>query len=332
MKNNKILLDKIDAYLKGKMSTQEIKSFESVIATDDKLAEMVEMQRFEMDAMEELVAEDLKSKIQNWKINPPVFEPEEKKIAKPKWGWAFAALVILLMVAGLFYVYNNHQTPASSENPDPAKTQTEPTSNPSSNKVESKPKTIEKKETPPVNYAEKETPIDEKKAKENPTGIDENPYELLAMNTYEATDSKFSNLSQLRSGTEGSTESVLSLGIAAFKDKKNIEVAIAEFQKIDKAQYPDEYQIAQRYLAHAYFQKEAYQKAIPLFQSMANQSESTATTRDEAEWFLTLSLLSEYPDHQRQVDALIEKMIDPDNYHHHAQDAAELKIKLSEIK
>jgi len=294
MKNNKILLDKIDAYLKGKMSTQEIKSFESVIATDDKLAEMVEMQRFEMDAMEELVAEDLKSKIQNWKINPPVFEPEEKKIAKPKWGWAFAALVILLMVAGLFYVYNNHQTPASSENPDP--------------------------------------PIDEKKAKENPTGIDENPYELLAMNTYEATDSKFSNLSQLRSGTEGSTESVLSLGIAAFKDKKNIEVAIAEFQKIDKAQYPDEYQIAQRYLAHAYFQKEAYQKAIPLFQSMANQSESTATTRDEAEWFLTLSLLSEYPDHQRQVDALIEKMIDPDNYHHHAQDAAELKIKLSEIK
>lgn len=59
--------DKIEAFLDRQLPEEERQAFEQAIAQDPDLATRVELQRFERDAMELLVEQDLREDIKTWK-------------------------------------------------------------------------------------------------------------------------------------------------------------------------------------------------------------------------------------------------------------------------
>lgn len=65
MDNDK-LFEKIESYLKGELSIEEMTAFEDEIKNNPKLAEAVDMHRFEWDVLEILVETDLRDKMMLW--------------------------------------------------------------------------------------------------------------------------------------------------------------------------------------------------------------------------------------------------------------------------
>lgn len=79
MDNDK-LFEKIESYLKGELSIEEMTAFENEIKNNPKLAEAVDMHRFEWDVLEILVETDLRDKMMLWDkpfSNTPSVNSEE---------------------------------------------------------------------------------------------------------------------------------------------------------------------------------------------------------------------------------------------------------------
>jgi hypothetical protein len=320
MNFNEQLFDKIEDYLKGKLSVEQATSFEKEIANDPSLAEMVEMHRFEQDGMEYLVEKDLKQKLKDWETKPPTDEGK-KNDQNPFWKYGLG-LLLLAIIASVFIW--NRNTPIS----DPLSPTEEPASEippPNTTPVElenNKEEPAKKKRNIADSDPEKSDPII---PKTDPVKPQRNDYLALAESSYILPD----NLSSgLRSTGSKETKNVLSPGLKAFAEDK-MDVAISEFNKISIEKNPEEYKQAQEYLAHAYFKNEKYEKASIIFKSIADQSKMTAL--DRAEWYLLLSLLPDYKNQTIQVDALLEKMTDPESYHNYADPAAKIKSELEKI-
>ena len=74
------LFEKIESFLKGELSLEEMSAFENEIKNNPKLAKAVDIYRFEWDAMEVLVETDLRDKIIQWDkpfSNTPSVNSEE---------------------------------------------------------------------------------------------------------------------------------------------------------------------------------------------------------------------------------------------------------------
>ncbi|MFT4663867.1 MAG: tetratricopeptide (TPR) repeat protein [Polaribacter sp.] len=119
-------------------------------------------------------------------------------------------------------------------------------------------------------------------------------------------------------------------GITAYVEGKDMKQAVLSFQKINRSKEREDYDLAKPFLAHAYFKLGEYQKAKPLFEHLSNNSEVKIV--EDAEWFLVLSLLSDYRKEQDKVEALLSKMLKIENKHRHIKDAIYLKEDLEKIK
>lgn len=99
MNKKDALLIKIDAYLRGYLPNAEKKALEQQMATDADLAKRVEQQRRHLDALELLLEDDLKTKMQNW-------EADIEKEKYQKKGKFFGGALFILIILGAFYVFS----------------------------------------------------------------------------------------------------------------------------------------------------------------------------------------------------------------------------------
>lgn len=101
---NDSLFEKIEEYLKDELPEAEKKAFEAKIQSDGQLATQVELQRFELDAIELLIEEDLRKDMAAWKNSTDTKLSPDGRSANPL-RWIFP-LVILGGIAFALYFFN----------------------------------------------------------------------------------------------------------------------------------------------------------------------------------------------------------------------------------
>lgn len=309
MKRDETQFDKIERYLRGELSEEENQEMEKAIAEDPDLAEELEYQQLELDAMELILEDKLRGKMESWKQSPP---------PPPKGGnggyhfWIAGVLVLSLIAFGVWFW--QIQPVKSIE-----KITTEPTK-PVEKESEDKPK-------PPIAIEDQpKDPIKDPIEDAIKTPKIDIASTSLAMTTYELPVELNESL---RSPEEG-TSSLLASGKKAFS-AKDYPGAVNELNKIQASAGEEVYLDAQELLGHAYFLNKQYSQAAKVFSFLAKNQDSN-TSRQDAEWYLVLSLLPNYSKNKAQIETLLNAMLEPSNYHNHQGQAIDLQKNLKELK
>jgi tetratricopeptide (TPR) repeat protein len=319
MKNDELLFFKIEDYLSGKLPPQEAAAFEREIAADPDLAETVEMHRFEREGLDFMLAEDLRAKLREWEKSPP---PLAEDVSSPRQGnqktWWLLLLAVALLSATVFlFLREKNQgglVVPMPEAPLPADTTRQNPTSPANNSL-------------PVAQSKGED-AGEKRTVPRPEST---PYrqDLIAMasSLYELPPDFYPD--NLRSAA-GDKESPLTPAAEALRlAKPDYKKAIAILRKITPAQHPAWYAKAQEMLGHAYFGNGQYEEAAAIFINMSQQ-DLPAAERDQAEWYLLLSLLPAHDRNQKEVDSLLSKMSAEGSYHEFKSEALQVKLKLQQ--
>lgn len=299
------LFDKIETYLRGKMSAAEAAAFERQIAADPELAELVEMQRFEQDGLEFLLEEDLKKKIDIWKTSPPPGMTPPRSRGRSWWVWAILLLAVFVAV-GIWCFSNKIETPVTA----PTQQQTPPP-------VSTKEKPIAETETTPKTPPETQPPPKNERSR----------YLAISTGAYKQPED-FNGKLKSTEPANPATDNPLDEGIRLYTIKE-YEKAIQAWEKITPQD--DQYALAQKWMGHALYKLGVkngdFAPAAAIFQAMADKKTNDSAQQDEAEWYLLLCLLPDYPQHKKQVDDLLLKMTKMESHSYH-DDAIEIQKKL----
>lgn len=287
--------EQIEKFLLGKMSKEERQNFESQIQKNEELATEVQVQRLELDALDVLVARDLRERVQSWKAQPT--RPRYKL-----WPWS----LLLLLILGIVVTLQVFPTAAPVEHPVVPKQQETPA-------VEPGPV----KESPKKGPLKKTTPLVTPQAKRSVPG---SPYLALVLKTYE----KPQLISSLRNTEQEVNSSLFAQGIKAL-DSGNHQEALRIVEQMGEGFLDNKLYIK----GHAYFGLKRYPEAAEMFhQLVVNQSISYL---DAADWFELLSLFSASNNQNKDLEKRLDK-IAADSNHQYQPQAVRLKQALSNIQ
>lgn len=304
MKYEEKVFDKIEDYLKGKLSSEEKETFEKEMETDHSLKEMVDLHRFEHEAMEYIVQEDLRQRIKDWEAN--ISDKDRRKDAKRKF-WVIIFSIAALGISILMYFFTQPPVELPIEEEIPAIVTPEE----SGSKNDSETIIVEEKSD--SNTGEPRTDVTPSQETMN--------YLALAESSYSVPE----NLKNYVRGA-AEEESILAQ-MAQLFSKEDYKGVIDFREKIQQDTLKGaQLELAEEYLAHAYFHERQYTQAAELFRSIANQS--LMTRKDRAEWYAVLSLLPDYKNQKDTIDTLLAKMIDPQSFHSYRPNAIRLREKL----
>lgn len=316
MKIDENLFEQIEAYLGGKLPQEEEERFEQQIAADPELQELVEKHRFEREGLEYLVQEDLLEKITKWEAEMPSVQlPNVRK----KWwrGGGLGVLAVILLIAGWWLLGNDNQLPV--DNPLP-------------------PELPEESAPAPIREETQEKPVvTTPDAPETKVQKDENPAkrfpEYLAISKNNYTVPEYFNGSNIRNTPDGSVLSrvdslILDFNKAKNKDENNL--LILELRKLKPEEVPQQYELAQELLGHAYYKAKRFAEAAAVFQSLMEETPIPGF-REQFEWYLLLSLIPDYPEHRQLVNNLLTEMIDRNPAHGFKASAIKLRQKLDVV-
>ena len=310
MKRDEAQFDKIERYLRGELSEEENLAMEKTIAEDPDLAKELEYQQLELDAMDLILENKLRSKMESWK-QPPTAPPAASKKRFSFWIWG---VLTLGLVALLFWVFPFFDPPQPTLPPAPPV-------KPPSGVPDRNP---DNQDDSPIAADENESQTDPiKKAIQIPK-IDKEAMALASV-TYDLPEELKGTL---KSPEEGSN-SPLDPGLLAFS-AKNYRKAILEFNKIERSAGEDIYLRAQELAGHAYFLNKQYPKAVEVF-SVLGRNQDYSTLRQDAEWYLILALLPNYSKNRGQIQQLLIPILDPANYHNYQKQAEDLQTALLKL-
>ncbi len=308
MNNDEAQFDKIERYLRGELSEEENLAMQKAIAEDPDLAQELEFQQLELDAMDLILEEKLRNQMANWKQSPPPAPPSAGTQRKTWWWWPTLTLVAISLLVWFNWPFNQEQEPPTRD----ADHQEDP-----NDRI---PPTREPNETP----ENPRPPIaNDDKLRIKIPEIDR-AGASLAMATYELPEDLNGTL---KSPEEGIT-SPLDPGLKAFL-AKDYGAAIAEFNKISASVGEEVYLRSQELLGHAYFKSKQYPRAAQVFSVLAqNQNQDFSILRQDAEWYLILSLLPNYSTNRERIEQLLIPILKPENYHSHQKQAEDLQQKI----
>lgn len=310
--------EKIEAYLTGQLPPAEAHAFEQDMAGDEALANEVAMQRLEHDAMELMLEKRLKSRMADWKHNPPPNPFESPAPAPPppaskgSWRkWLPLLGLAILVFSGLWYFLREEQ-PAAHPNNWPTEAPTSPTT--PVQKTDVPVATDEGTGTAPATQPPATTPKHDK-----PTDLQNSRYLALATDNYDAAD--FS--SGLKgAGNEKSTYELAAEAFVAEQYSKAVGL-------LAKKEAGNESQV--RYLrGHALFNLKKYGQAATEFKAVADNE--FAPDYLSAQWYLALSYLAHGPSARAKFLKLAEELADAKNQHPRQADAARLLERYKTIK
>lgn len=262
------LFEKIEVYISGELSKEEQQVFEQQIESNPLLAQEVEMHRLEHDAMNVLVAHEIRGKMQTWSQELPTSSNNSKNKGF-HWMWI---LPMILVVGGLVVWFNQPKEQNIPKTPPSEKIPTQQESNPATEEI----KTEEQKEQKqPEQQPTKKTdkPVAEIKQKTNIN----TEYIAMAEQLYDSPDVSGTRLL----GAENELQKVKD----AYQDGKFEEVV----KLLENATAQD--LEAQRILGHAYFRLKQFKSATEAFENIQKSGQISKT--EEIEFYLLLSYLAE---------------------------------------
>ncbi|MBL7816126.1 MAG: hypothetical protein JNL70_14000 [Saprospiraceae bacterium] len=299
------LYEKIETYLKGQLTPEQHKAFEIEIANDHKLAELVDMHRFEWDAMEVIIEKDLRNQMAQWKKEGTPSVKEEKKSTLHVVGegttirrlyYTLVAAASVAVVAGAVWWLWFRNEPKQNIPTPPIAVSTDTTNktkeqNPSPQYTVPPTEELVKKDT------KKQAPLPPKVEE-----IDENIYRVYALEAYEKNET-FTYEETRTSRGEQTENNSLDIAGKAF-DKKDYSKAI---NLLKNTPATDENFVALEILAHSYFQTKNYKAALPIFQNLLILS--GRKSREKSDWYLLLCYLANYKQHKTQFNSLTQNIL-----------------------
>ena len=303
------LLDIIEDYLRGKLPAQEAADFERQIAADSALAETVDMMRVEQQAIELMFREELRAKLGDMEKVAPISELAAVQPQNRRMKWLLAALLAVLAAGGIWFIIRKVPQPAPvspAEQPQP------------------------KSDAPPVAKATEPAPKTEAAPQGSPP---ENRYASLMTKFYDRESNNRELEASVRGGDIRGQSPQTSNALAWMKSGKP-EKAIPELLETTPSDGAIEYEAARKLLAHAYFQNNRFADAAIVFRELAQKDEG----RDEAQWYLLLCLVADYPSQKAKADALFDAILQqqfpdqPTNNHPFLLQAIELKKAVANIR
>lgn len=323
--NNRYQYDRIEAYINKTLSDHEMAAFEQDIKSDNALLEAYKIQLLEHEAMENMIAKDLKSKMAQWKNEAPSnpFEQDDETIQANKdvasnvlpirrfnYGIAAGLISLIAALGYWFYIQPNNEisnTPIIVSNDSiqinkdtlisspitQEKTNTHEIQNKDAiNDVNTNlnPKSNNRAEFTPVPSDTKEYAYHERIAKT----IDE---------AYEVPDELFSSLKS----DDAPTNSPYHKALTALYTKEYVQAlaALRTLKSNDQSNV--------RYLrGHIYFGMKKYSDAEKEFEVITKDEMNP--NYNEGRWYRFLSVAAQLPKSKIKYETLLEQLASDENF------------------
>jgi len=296
--------DQIERYLQGRMPAEELRAFESELATDTELAALVRQHRLERYGMELLVERDLLAKMQAWDRETELFQQVQPRraVLRPM-TWVLRAAAVLALAAFGYWLLR-----------DTSATSTEPPSSIVRTKPEIKPRvpTVRKRQQPipqredvpaeaPLEDVAQQTPEEPAPAPiEEMADGEDLDYAALADEFFRERD--FVAPTSSKSGATGYDQALKN-----FQDGKYNEV-ISKTIPDGGANAVEQKEL----LALAQYKSRRYADAATTFRGIMAAGQQPYAQR--AEWGLVLALLQELPTRKGEFyRALTDILRDPEH-------------------
>ncbi len=308
MENETNWEERADAYIRGKLSEEEVIAFEKDLDGNPGRRESIRIKRLEHEAIELLIEDDLRQKMASW--NTP--QPATGILGSSPWRWAMglasAAVVLIALLIWWQRQPGVKPTPESQVAEKSKEKGNESGQDPGDTLLQPAPT---KDELPAIKPG-------------TPGSITPDKYLAVADAFYETPPSPFAD-----SKGAGTTppQDALSLGIQAVLDHRPQE-AIRLLEQVDTAAVPDKVRFYKEWKAYAYYEIGRYSAAAALLRSLAADKNNSVASQDRYEWYLLLSLVPDYARNQAEVKALLDKMTDPAIGHEYSSRALQLKKAL----
>ncbi len=334
------IFNKIEAYLDERLPDTERQTFEQEIAQNPELATQVELQRFERDAMEVLVEEDLRDEMKVWKqqMLNTYSAPREAQTRKLRIRririLAIAASLLIILTAGALYWFgpfsdssqavadNRQDTPPPSEIPQtPAEEEQQKENQPIAQLTDPQKKGEEETETQET-VAEQKTEPKEQEPTEPQTiapNIQKAPQVATQNSTLELAQDYFDD--QFLKRQQIADNEALAKLIEAYNNR-NYQQAVSL-----AAEVKDPYPLAQEFLGAAYFQLSQFDRAQRTFGNLMRLSAGDTGLQQRTEWNLLLTYLAQDQTNYAEFDRLLNR-ISGNESHLFFDEADALKEKL----
>lgn len=318
---NESLFEKIDAYLNNRLPATEVKAFEEEVKGNAELATQVELQRFEQDAMELLLEEDLRTEVASWRSEMKTTTPEQTKsepsgakaTANPM-RWVFPlALIGVIALALYFFIPTpepKEDVPVADDRQEIPVDQNQQTEDTENTTTPSEPK---KYDGPIANNNNQDKQIEEETNPDNQTTIESLP--KIDNAPVVATQSNALEIAQnaFKDDYLNSTSEKLAAIATAYQNKNYKEVideVRANFSTGDI-----DYLNAQEYLNAAYFQLKDFKNAETAAKNILRSGQ--ASYRERAEFNLLLAQVASEQTMSVDFTRLMDKIINnPQHFGH----------------
>jgi len=311
--NNEELYDKIEAYLKGRLSEEERAAVEREIQTSPEAALEFQLQQVEMEAMEAMLERDLRGKIHQWleedePLPPPENDtPTPSNTSRPGRLWIAAllgAVVVLAVVAWrMDWLGYKRESVPTEKTPSEKENSNQPTPGPIAGIDE--PTEPEKSTTlpnPEIRPAPQSPPAD-------------GGMMAYAGKLYEDLD-----LSNMRGAGQGSFSEALN----AYKNGQYPQV----LRLLDTIPEGSGYAVRDLELkAHALYHLKKYKESAAAFAAVA--ATELPPFAERAQWNQLVCYTAQYPATKAAFDELLAVLI-ADTGHTYHERALELQKRLSE--
>lgn len=312
--NNEQLYYKIEAYLKGALSAEERAAVEQEIASNPEAALELQLQQVELDAMEVVLENDLRSKASRWlaedDASPPPAAPES---APPTSGkrrfplWPVVMLGAVAVLAVMVWRWNpspSNGTPELEEK----KTERPAVQNPD-------PPGPIADDAPPAIPPPSTPPSDTRRPAQSP---EKNAIFASAVSFYEGL-----SLSNVRKGGQNqANEDPLAAAARAYEQKQFRQV-LALLNEVPEGR---SYAIrASEMRAHALYQLKNYTESAKIFEAVA--ATDLPPFADRAQWNQLVCYAWLYPASKAELQVLLSTIL-ADEGHPYYEKAIELQTKL----
>jgi tetratricopeptide (TPR) repeat protein len=303
--------DQIESYINHQMNDEERLAFEQQMISDKTLADAYALQMLDHEAMEKMLAKELKSKFSAWKTNTPsdpfeqpTINPEKshQRSAWSRYKWWIAGVVLPILSVALYLL----MMPKHFD----IKTETTKTTQDTLPKEEDKYATLPKESSDKKTSLPDFTPTDVKSSEDL-------VYVDLVNDAYSMPQDLFS---ELKSG-ELNTSSSYYKSVQALSNK-NYPKAL---KILGPSSAADESNI--RYLrGHILYNMKNYKAAAVEFEAITK--DELLPNYQDAKWYHFLSVAAQFPHNKKQFDKLVENLMSDEDFEYKAP----LEKLVAEIK
>jgi len=319
------LHEKIDAYLNGQLPAKEAAAFEADIQADPELAQTVDLHRVGLLATERLATLSMKDKFKRWRnemeVEPPQSPPPTTKVFPYRVGFFVLAAVLLLLLTGAFWLWKDVEQKIEQERN--SRKQTEQALLDANLRIEElKAETKRFQEDLQKNAPARN---DNAVVSTTPTPQEQALVALdLAKKQLNPYVNEFDEVVRAAKSNSPATQNRFSDANKAIKENR-----IEDAERMLEGIGPTDplHTGALKMLAYVYVHRNKYKEAVAAYQAYLDKSKDS--DMDKSDWNRAVFFLADYPNHKRNFQNLLDKMVKDSDHTYHGR-AVSLQKQLRE--